>query len=135
MAEPSRKGRFGPREHGEVTPKILLDEMTTEEFIDLLSPHEVSSVVRMGWSGMVNGKLLTVAEESGFTVLITVDKRMQFQQNMQGRSLALVVLDIHPIAPVIQLMCLPKLVDLLDNVVGGNVYVIDGPHPKRDRSE
>lgn len=39
-----------------------------------------------------NGKLLQVAEQSGFDVLLTSDQNMRHQQNLTGRKLAFVVL-------------------------------------------
>jgi hypothetical protein len=36
--------------------------------------------------------LLTAAEQAGFELLITTDKRMQYQQNFTDRMIALVVL-------------------------------------------
>ena len=36
--------------------------------------------------------MLKVAEEAGFDVLLTTDKNLRFQQNLQDRKLAIVVL-------------------------------------------
>jgi len=45
-----------------------------------LPSHQVSTVVREGWSGVKNGKLLALAA-SNFDALITVDKNLPYQQN------------------------------------------------------
>ena len=42
--------------------------------------------------GLSNGKLLQAAEEAGFDVLLTTDKNIRYQQNLEGRRLAIVVL-------------------------------------------
>jgi hypothetical protein len=39
-----------------------------------------------------NGDLLSAAEDAAFDVLVTSDKGIQYQQNLTGRKLALVVL-------------------------------------------
>jgi hypothetical protein len=39
-----------------------------------------------------NGDLLSAAEEAGFEVLVTSDKSIRYQQNLQGRKIALVIL-------------------------------------------
>jgi hypothetical protein len=39
-----------------------------------------------------NGALLDAAEEAGFEVLLTTDRRMRYQQNLRARRIALVVL-------------------------------------------
>ena len=55
--------------------------------------HEVRTVVEMEWPDQLeNGELLRVAEESGFDGMVTLDQNIQYQQNLTGRKLALVVL-------------------------------------------
>jgi hypothetical protein len=46
----------------------------------------------MAWDTLKNGALLTEAEKSGFSVLITSDKGIKGQQTMKGRSIAVVIL-------------------------------------------
>jgi len=46
--------------------------------------------------------LLSEAEKEGFTVLVTADKNMRYQQNLQLRRIALVVLST-PQWPLIRL--------------------------------
>jgi hypothetical protein len=36
--------------------------------------------------------LLTAAEEAGFDVLVTTDKKIRYQQNLTGRKIAIVAL-------------------------------------------
>jgi hypothetical protein len=49
-------------------------------------------VVEAGWSGIKNGKLLALAATE-FDAFITVDKNLQFQQNMGKLPIAVVVID------------------------------------------
>ncbi len=79
---------------------------------------------------MKNGVLLDSACEVGFDALITVDKQMRHQQNIRAKTLALIVLDVHPISATNQIACLQQILDLSP----GQTYVIEGPHPKRDNS-
>ena len=46
----------------------------------------------MRWNVLRNGDLLKAAEDHGFDVMITGDKNMSYQQNLEGRKLALVIL-------------------------------------------
>jgi hypothetical protein len=102
--------------------RILLDEClpTTlkRDFVD----HQVATVVEMGWSGMKNGKLLTAAENY-FDVLLTVDRGIEYQQNLETRRIAVVVLDapdkIRFLRPVI-----PALLAALSEVQPGTVIHI-----------
>jgi hypothetical protein len=45
----------------------------------------------MGWAGKENGELLRVAEAE-LDVLITVDRKLKYQQSVVGRNIAVVVL-------------------------------------------
>lgn len=74
--------------------KILLDECVTKKAKRLLDGFEVYTVPEMGFSGLKNGKLLTEAEAAGFDVLLTIDKNMDYQQNISKYALTIVVLDV-----------------------------------------
>jgi hypothetical protein len=37
-----------------------------------------------------NGELLTQAEAAGFEVLVTTDKNLRYQQNLEGHRIAIV---------------------------------------------
>ncbi len=52
----------------------------------------VRTVVEAGWSGIKNGKLLALAATE-FDAFITVDKNLQFQQNLEMLPIAVVVID------------------------------------------
>jgi hypothetical protein len=45
----------------------------------------------MGWSALTNGELLKAADAQ-FDVLITTDQSLRYQQNLEGRRLAILVL-------------------------------------------
>src|SRR5437016_5526706 len=76
--------------------KILLDENLDEALPEFMPEHDVFHVVALGWQGTQNGEFLSKAETAEFQVFITADKNMPYQQSMKGRTLALIVLDIHP---------------------------------------
>lgn len=89
--------------------------------------HEVVRAVDVGLENVSNGKLLAGAEGLGFQVLVTIDKRMQFQQKMSGRMIATIVLD-RPNSKLESLLPLmPKLVDVLIEILPGQVQVISHP--------
>ena len=66
-----------------------------------LSDLDLTTVQYMGWSGLKNGELLSKAEENGFAVLITGDKTLEYEQNMNNRAIAVVSLTV-PHWPLIQ---------------------------------
>ncbi len=57
-----------------------------------MTDHSVRTVVEAGWSGIKNGKLLALAATE-FDAFITVDKNLQFQQNLEKLPIAVVVID------------------------------------------
>jgi len=71
--------------------KILFDQGTPVPLRRSLAPHEVVTAFEMGWSNLVNGDLLSAAEGK-FAALVTTDKNLRYQQNLQGRQLAILVL-------------------------------------------
>jgi glutamate racemase len=52
----------------------------------------VSTAYELGWATLKNGELLAAAENSGFEVLVTTDTNLQYQQNLNQRKIAIVVL-------------------------------------------
>lgn len=61
-----------------------------------LAAHTVKTVQDMGWHGIKNGRLLTLAQ-THFDVFITGDKNLSFQQNLSRFSIAGVVLQAESI--------------------------------------
>jgi predicted nuclease of predicted toxin-antitoxin system len=72
--------------------RLLLDESVPNRLRRSLPDHIVRTVVEAGWSGVKNGKLLALAAKD-FDALITVDKNLQYQQNMATLPIAVIVLD------------------------------------------
>ena len=72
--------------------KILLDEDTPRPLRGHLPGHSVATTQEMGWAGVKNGRLLQLAEENGFEILLTCDRNLRHQQNLAGRTIAVMVL-------------------------------------------
>jgi len=70
--------------------KLLLDECIDRRFAKDLGGHDVRTVPQMGWAGIKNGALLTLAE-SEFDVFVTVDRNLSFQQNLPEFNIAVLV--------------------------------------------
>ena len=69
---------------------VLLDENLPHSLRSHL-PGSVTAAYA-GFAGLSNGKLLHAAETAGFEVLVTGDKTLHLEQNLNGRLIALVVL-------------------------------------------
>ena len=61
--------------------RILLDENIPIDFAAELPGHAVSTVVELGWNGVLNGELMRRAREC-CDVFVTLDRNLEFQQNI-----------------------------------------------------
>lgn len=76
--------------------KIILDESTPQKLRLLIDKrHIVVTTWFRGWSGLKNGALLAAAEEAGFDLFITADQELNYQQNLIGRRMAMLVLSTN----------------------------------------
>lgn len=71
--------------------KILLDECIPRKLKNEFSDHECRTVPEVGLAGEKNGALLSLAERMGFEIFLTMDKGLQYEQNLAGRRIAIVV--------------------------------------------
>ena len=71
---------------------VLFDHGTPKGLARALSAHTIHTAQSRGWDTLSNGALLDAAEEAGFEVLLTTDRRIRYQQNLQARRIAPVVL-------------------------------------------
>jgi len=74
--------------------KILLDECVPKDFCKSFPEHECHAARRAGFGGKRNGELIALAEQAGFDALITVDKRIPFQQNLRRINIAVLILNV-----------------------------------------
>lgn len=72
--------------------RILFDQGVPVPLRTYLVPHSVSTAYEKGWSQLRNGNLLNVAEQENFNVLLTTDQNLQYEQNLEGRLIAVVIL-------------------------------------------
>lgn len=87
--------------------RILLDECVPRPLKRELVDYEIRTVVEMEWSGKKNGELLRLMNQAGFTVLLTTDQNLRYQQNLKQAGVAAIVLvarsnrlpDLGPLIP------------------------------------
>ncbi len=90
--------------------RVLLDECLPAGLRRDLPGHDVTTVQRMGWAGTKNGALLPMIEQEGFAAFLTVDKGVEFQQRVRGRSFGVIALrassndieDLRPLMPAVR---------------------------------
>jgi hypothetical protein len=72
--------------------KLLLDENLPHQLRLELPGHEVFTTAYMAWSGIENGELLRLAAGAGFDAVVTNDRGLEYQQNLDDLPLAVIVL-------------------------------------------
>ncbi len=90
-------------------------------FAKLLSGVFVEHTKALGWETLSNGALLKAAEEAGFNAFVTVDKGLRFQQNLKGRTVTLITLDV----PLTGLRHIEPFAGELLEVLGGEMMLGD----------
>jgi hypothetical protein len=68
--------------------RVLIDECLNWRLSRALTGHYCISVQRMGWSGIKNGQLLTLAQQNQFDVFLTGDRNLSFQQDVSRLGIA-----------------------------------------------
>jgi predicted nuclease of predicted toxin-antitoxin system len=89
--------------------KLLLDECLPRKLKNHLPGIECQTVPEAGLAGRKNGELLSLAERAGFSALLTIDRGIEFEQNLRRRKIAVVLIharssrldDLLPHAPEI----------------------------------
>ena len=71
--------------------KVLLDECVTKRLKSHLKDFEVYTVVEMRWSGVKNGELMSLCVDHQFDIILTIDKNIMFQQNIEKYPITIVV--------------------------------------------
>lgn len=104
--------------------KLLLDECVPQRLKDDFPDHDVYTAESAGLQGVKNGALLRAAA-ARFDVLITVDQKMRFQQNLQRFDLAVIVLKARPCRyPELKPLA-PKVLEVLEEIKAGEVIEIE----------
>jgi hypothetical protein len=56
-----------------------------------LPGHDCQRARYAGLAGLKNGELLTAAETARFDVFLTADQGIEYQQNLTGRNIAIII--------------------------------------------
>ncbi len=102
---------------------MLLDECVPRKLKGELPGHDVQTVTEMGWSGIKNGPLLRRATQE-FDIFLTVDQGVEYQQNLVGLDLAIILMvaatnDIDDLRPL-----MPRVRETLNSVSPGTIFKV-----------
>ena len=106
--------------------KVLVDESLPLALASELRGHEVSNVRAQRWLGLRNGVLLRAAVDAGFDVLVTSDKALRYQQNLEAIGIAVVLIfrvrnrigDLRPLVP--------RILTAIQEVQRGQIIEVTG---------
>ena len=101
---------------------ILLDENIPRYLKRVLGDYSVATVQELGLSGTKNGALLLLIE-GRFDVFITADKNLKYQQNLEGRRIAILELYSNRL-PAVKRMTL-TILNLLKTVEPGSYIEVN----------
>ena len=104
--------------------RILIDECIPRRFLSVFSGYEAMSVPYMGWAGKKNGVLLKLMIEAGFDAFVTVDQNLQYQQNLQGANISILVLHAATNSYDDLLILAPAIYATLAELQPSRIYVI-----------
>lgn len=73
--------------------RAVLDEGVPRDLAKALTGAGITTdLFDDSWAGLKNGELIGRVEAAGYAVLITNDRNMTYQQNLEGRSIAVLAL-------------------------------------------
>jgi hypothetical protein len=103
--------------------KIFLDECVDWRLGRHIQGHEVKSARDMGWTGVKNGALLTLASAQ-FDAFVTVDRNLSFQQNTTTFPIAVFVLSAptNRLADLVPLV--PALMTAMNSSASSSVTIV-----------
>jgi hypothetical protein len=107
--------------------RLLLDECVPRPLEKDLSSHDVWHVVDMGWSSKRNGELLRLISAEHFDAFLTVDRNLEFQQNLQASGIGVVIAiartnRVKELRPLV-----PEILEALSRLSKGEVIRVGGP--------
>jgi hypothetical protein len=72
--------------------RILIDECVDQRLRNHFPGYDCHTARHAGFGGLKNGELLNAAEAAKFDVLLTVDRGIEYQQDLYRRNIALIIL-------------------------------------------
>lgn len=101
------------------------DECVTKRLKQHLKEYEVFTVTQMRWNGLKNSKLLTQCADNNFDIVLTIDKNLMFQQNLEKYSITIVVLNSMTSKIEELMLFMPSFKAQLNSFEKHKAYLID----------
>ena len=106
--------------------KVLLDENLLQKLkYRLPDVCEIFTVNDKGWNALENGDLINAMQDDGFDFLLTSDKNLQYQQNLDKYSMSFIILNVPNNNYETILPLVPKIKAVLADNVQKKLVVIE----------
>lgn len=103
--------------------RVLFDENMPRKLRRDLPEFLVRTAQEEGWSAFKNGELLKRASLK-FDVLVTIDQRMRYQQNVPQFDIGIVVIEVRDTRLIHLRPLVPQLRDAIASIAPGEVALI-----------
>jgi hypothetical protein len=109
--------------------RILIDECIDERFRNSLTGHDCQTARYAGLAGLKNGDLLKAAVAGQFDVFLTVDQGIEYQQNLTGRKIAIIIFRAksNRLRDLLQLV--PTCLAHIESIHPGQIVSIEATTP------
>lgn len=104
--------------------KILLDHNVDRRLRPHLVGHDTRTTREMRWEKLANGTLLGEAAVAGFDVVLSIDKKIRHEQNLDTLPLPVVVLDSVSNAVPELIPFVPRVLELFASPLGRFLYLV-----------
>jgi predicted nuclease of predicted toxin-antitoxin system len=105
--------------------KILLDECVNKRLKFHLSGFEVYTVNEMKWCGVKNGKLMSLCADNQFDIVLTIDKNIIHQQNLEKYPVTIVVFDVSSSKMEELVLFIPSFLSQVHHFEKHKAYIIE----------
>jgi hypothetical protein len=104
--------------------RVLLDHNLPRRLRDHLIGHDVKTAREMKWEELENGVLLRAAADAGFNAILSIDKKLEHEQNLAQLPIPVIVLDAISNALPGLLPLVPFLQQLLNSPLERILYIV-----------
>lgn len=104
--------------------KILFDHNVDRRFRKHLPGHKIQTTREMRWDTLANGRLLKAAADAAFEPVISIDKKIEHEQNLRKLPLPVILIDSISNALPKLIPFAPHLLDLLNQPLECILYIV-----------
>lgn len=105
--------------------KLLLDHNIDRRFRRFIPGHQISTTRERGWETPSNGILLKTATDAGFDAFVSIDKKIEHEQNLRTLPLPIIIIDAPSSALAWLIPFAPFLVELLKEPLDCMLFIIE----------